>query len=278
MKELFFITSFVLLCYLIYSIVINKKIKLTKYIVSSSKIPVDFNGYRIILLTDIHNESYLNNDEFVKKVEKLKPNIILLGGDMIDSRRTNIDEAISLALKFNKDTPMYFVTGNHEYRVDENIEFIHRLQNIGIKVLRNEREYICIGDSKILLIGIDDPHFISQRGHHDEQIAVNKVLDELIDSKVYSVLLTHRPEFFEEFYQHGIDLALAGHTHGGQIRIPFIGGIIAPHQGFFPKYDAGVFVKGDTTLIISKGLGRSSFPIRINNQAEIVCIDLQCKS
>jgi predicted MPP superfamily phosphohydrolase len=90
----------------------------------------------------------------------------------------------------------------------------------------------------------------------------------------YTLLLSHRPERFGEYVASGVDLVFSGHAHGGQARLPFIGGVIAPHQGFFPEYDAGVFTEGDCSMVVSRGLGASIIPLRIGNRPELVVAQL----
>ena len=100
--------------------------------------------------------------------------------------------------------------------------------------------------------------------------------DLMTENDCLTVLLSHRPELFDTYVQKGVNLVFSGHAHGGQIRIPFVGGLVAPGQGLFPKYDAGVFAQGNTTLIVSRGLGNSIIPLRINNRPEIVIVTLNC--
>ena len=97
------------------------------------------------------------------------------------------------------------------------------------------------------------------------------------DKNKYSILLSHRPELFETYVDNNINLVFTGHAHGGQIRIPFIGGIIAPNQGLFPKYTSGIFTKNETNMIVSRGIGNSLFPFRINNNPELVIVELNNK-
>ena len=85
----------------------------------------------------------------------------------------------------------------------------------------------------------------------------------------FTVLLSHRPEHLSVYAKHSIDLCLTGHAHGGQIRLPFIGGLFAPNQGFLPKFDAGLFKEQNTTMVISRGVGSSQFPLRFLNPPEI---------
>ena len=118
-------------------------------------------------------------------------------------------------------------------------------------------------------MGIDDPDF--------DENSIN-LLGEICSDNVFTVLLSHRPELFYEYVCAGAELVLSGHAHGGQFRIPFIGGVYAPHQGILPEYDAGLYTEGDTNMYVSRGIGNSDFPIRINNRPEIVFIELTAKA
>ena len=105
---------------------------------------------------------------------------------------------------------------------------------------------------------------------------VSTKLNTLMEQETaYAILLSHRPELFETYAACGVDLVLSGHAHGGQFRLPFIGGLIAPNQGLFPKYDAGLFTDGNTNMIVSRGIGNSIIPIRFNNRPEIVLLELR---
>jgi predicted MPP superfamily phosphohydrolase len=95
------------------------------------------------------------------------------------------------------------------------------------------------------------------------------------DGNGFTILLSHRPELFDTYANHDLDLILSGHAHGGQFRIPFIGGVVAPNQGFFPKFDAGIYTDGDTNMLVSRGVGNSIFPFRVNNRPEIILIELK---
>ena len=127
-------------------------------------------------------------------------------------------------------------------------------------------------------MGIKDPAFRDEHLPEDEKSIARRAIEELQEEDdCYTVLLSHRPELFDLYVDSGMDLVFTGHAHGGQFRLPFIGGIIAPHQGFFPEYDGGQFNQGNTTMIVSRGVGNSIIPIRFNNRPEIVLVTLKCK-
>ena len=120
-------------------------------------------------------------------------------------------------------------------------------------------------------MGIDDPSFQEDYLFGDSGSVAQQAIENLQnESDGYTILLSHRPELFDLYVDTGMDLVFSGHTHGGQFRLPFIGGLVAPNQGFFPKYDAGRFSKGNTTMIVSRGVGNSIIPIRFYNRPEIV--------
>ena len=150
------------------------------------------------------------------------------------------------------------------------------LENTGVVVLEDRAMQLEYNGDDITLIGLSDPSFTLKGDMFGEVPAmVDTKLRGLIgDKDNYTILLSHRPELFEAYVNCGVDLVLSGHAHGGQFRLPFIGGLVAPNQGLFPKYDAGLYTKGDTNMIVCRGLGNSIIPIRFNNRPEIVLLEL----
>ncbi|MNM79644.1 putative metallophosphoesterase [compost metagenome] len=170
--------------------------------------------------------------------------------------------------------PIYFIPGNHESRIESYNELCDRLTSSGVKILNNKNVFIQKDSSSIGLIGLDDPAFI-QTSNQDELF--KKLLVDLskdIDSD-FKMLLSHRPEKIVDYKDAKVDLVFSGHAHGGQFRIPFVGGLLAPNQGFFPKYTSGIYKEDNTSMIVSRGLGNSIFPFRINNSPELVVVTLE---
>ena len=130
------------------------------------------------------------------------------------------------------------------------------------------------GKSTLELIGVDDPQFMERTSMLDQAIMQRKLQEIYVAEDSFKILLSHRPELFDVYVDHSMDLVLSGHAHGGQFRIPFFGGLVAPNQGFFPKFDSGVYEQDNTKMVLSRGIGNSIIPIRINNPPEIVYIDL----
>lgn len=167
-------------------------------------------------------------------------------------------------------------TGNHEASLSQYDELKAELENTGVVVLEDKAMQLEYNGDDITLIGLSDPSFTLKGDMFGEVPAmVDTKLRGLIgDKDNYTILLSHRPELFEAYVNCGVDLVLSGHAHGGQFRLPFIGGLVAPNQGLFPKYDAGLYTKGDTNMIVCRGLGNSIIPIRFNNRPEIVLLEL----
>jgi predicted MPP superfamily phosphohydrolase len=245
--------------------------------VNSSKIPKSFEGYKIVHLSDLHNKSFgKGQKKLVEKIDEIKPDIILITGDIVDSRRYNEAPSLELVNKIHKIAPVYYVSGNHEVR-SGNLETLQKkLEQNGCIVLRNENRVITKNGEEIVIAGVDDPfypyNYAEEKDILDARIE-NSIKD--IDKSKYKILLSHRPEKFPLYVENNIDITFSGHAHGGQVRIPIIGAIIAPNQGFFPKYSSGMYKEEESTMIVSRGLGNSIVPVRVFNRPEIVVTTLK---
>ena len=255
----------------------NNQIKLTEYIITSTKVLESFTCFEIAQVSDLHNaELGEENSKLLELLSEVEPHIIVLTGDLIDSRHTDIEIALDFAGKATQIAPVYYVSGNHEARVPEYEELKMGLSEAGVTVLENQNVQITRDGESITLMGIQDPSFRTDYLFGDAEVVSKQAISELQnESDGFTVLLSHRPELFELYVDTGVDLVFSGHAHGGQFRLPFIGGLVAPNQGFFPKYDAGLFKKENTTMIVSRGLGNSIIPFRINNSPEIVVAELR---
>lgn len=254
----------------------NTTLQVTKFDITNSKISKDFNNYKIIQVSDFHNTTSekLYND-LVEEIKTQKPNIIVLTGDLIDSRKTDTNVAINFLKDIKDIAPIYYVTGNHESRVNEYSQLKEQMKNLGINILDGKTIVLKQKDSIINLIGIDDPKFSSEVAVSDSEIIKTEINALEYDKNSYTILLSHRPEEFNTYVSENIDLVFTGHAHGGQIRIPFVGGVVAPNQGFFPKYTSGKYVEKNTTMIVSRGIGNSIIPFRINNRPELIVVELR---
>jgi len=149
------------------------------------------------------------------------------------------------------------------------------LKVLGVTVLEDEQIILEKNAEAICLIGVDDPSFQTDYLLGDTATVMNTKLKTLTsEDNAYTVLLSHRPELFDTYVERGVDLVLSGHAHGGQFRLPLIGGLVAPNQGLFPEYDAGLYAFDGTNMIVSRGIGNSIIPFRFNNRPEVVLIEL----
>ena len=255
----------------------NTALEINEYEIMSDKIPEAFTGFRIAQVSDMHNAEFgEGNEKLIELLSQTDPDIIVITGDLIDSRHTDIEIALDFARQAIKLAPVYYVSGNHEARVREYEDLKMSLVEAGVIVLEDQKVQITREGKSISILGIDDPSFQEDYLFGDAASVTSSALSELQnESDGYTVLLAHRPELFETYVDAGVDLVFSGHAHGGQFRLPFIGGLVAPNQGFFPKYDAGLFSEGSTTMIVSRGVGNSIIPIRFNNRPEIVVAELK---
>ena len=255
----------------------NKALMINEITIKNEKIPDNFSGFRIAQVSDLHNAEFgKGNKKLLSLLETCEPDVILLTGDLVDSRNTDIEIAISFSEKASAIAPTYYVSGNHEARIDEYEDLIEGLENAGVQVLKNESVLLEQSGNSICVAGMEDPSFVTDYLFGDSETVAIDVLSELIsDEDVFTILLSHRPELFDTYVECKADLVFSGHAHGGQFRLPFIGGIVAPNQGIFPEYDAGQFTKGSTNMIVSRGPGNSILPFRINNRPEIVLVELK---
>ena len=253
----------------------NSALMTSEQFVTSSRLPSGFEGFRIAQVSDLHNTEFgEGNRKLLEALEQAEPDIILLTGDIIDSRNTKPEISLAFAAEAVKIAPCYYITGNHEARVDH-LGFPEQLRSLGVTVLRKEAVTLERNGDTITLMGVDDPTFVVDYMTGDCRPVMTGALESLTAEKQgYTILLSHRPEWFELYRDFDIDLVFSGHAHGGQFRLPFVGGVIAPNQGFFPQYDAGVFTEGNTSMVVSRGLGPSIIPLRVGNRPELVVAEL----
>ena len=268
MKKLLKIVS--ILCFIyVFFIVNNEWLVITSYEYTSDRIPASFNEYKIVHVSDLHDaELGENHRNLIRKVKSTEPDIIFVTGDVIDSRRYDLEKSLRAIEQLVDIAPVYYVLGNHEVATNEMNYIYEQLELIGVHTLKNEHETIGINGEKIALAGIEDPLMGRSVGE------MMRIATRDIDSSTFTILLSHRPEKFDSYVEQSLDLVFTGHAHGGQIRLPFIGGLIAPSQGWFPNYTDGLFEAGETTMVVNRGIGNSIFPLRVFNRPEIIEITL----
>lgn len=273
MKKRIFILSAVLIPAVLWVWHGNSTVELTEYEIEAD-IPNAFDGFTIVQVSDLHNCTLgTNNKKVLDKIKEATPDIIVMTGDIIDARNTKVDVALAFAEEALKIAPCYYVSGNHEARIDYDGDvyenFRDALSGLGVTVLENENCDIIKNGEEITLVGLKD-------GGFDYSRTLDDMLNEaMCENENYKILLAHRPEYFD-LYQD-VDLIFSGHAHGGQVRLPFIGGLFAPGQGVLPKYDGGIYTEDERCMVVSRGVGNSLFPIRINNKPEIVAVKLKTK-
>lgn len=265
----------------------NRHLETTYYTYKAEQLGADLEGYRIVQISDLHNVKFgKNNQKLVDRIRECEPDMIVLTGDLVDSNHTNVDRAVQFVDEIVKICPVYYVTGNHEYWLEksEYDELMDGLVSAGVVILDNQVVEISRGDAKFRLVGLDDRSLADGTLEvllSDESIRNNQAeqKEETADNedsgeKELTVVLAHEPQYLARYAGTGVDLVLSGHAHGGQFRLPFVGGIVAPDQGFLPEYTAGEYYMNGTEMIVSRGLGNSVIPVRLFNYPEIVCVDL----
>ena len=275
----FAVVATILLGLIIWTAWGNTALELNHYIISSDRLPEAFDGYRIAHVSDLHNtEIGKDNEKLLAMLREADPDIIAITGDIIDSRNTDIDIALQFTKTAMEIAPCYYVTGNHEARVSEYDELKAGLTEQGVVVLEDATTEISLDGDTITLIGVNDPSYQTDYLFGDSETVMNGKLQEISDEENgFTVLLSHRPELFEIYADNNMDLVLSGHAHGGQFRFPFVGGLVAPNQGLFPKYDAGLYTEENTNMVVSRGIGNSILPFRFNNRPEVILIELEHK-
>lgn len=267
MKKIFILLLVVFLIF-VFLYTENNIIEITRYSIENEKITEELSGYKIIQISDLHNKDFGN--QIVNKIKKENPDMIVLTGDLIDSHHPDVDVAFELVEKLVQIAPVFYVDGNHEERFLDIEKYHDKYENLGVCVLINEKIEIHKNGSSFTLIGLQDPVFSDWQTFNENLQYLTR------RNKNFSLMLTHRPEYFKMYTPHPVDLILTGHAHGGQARIPFLNiSLFTPWEGFFPEYAQGTHVENDTTMIISRGLGASLCPIRLFNRPELVVITLE---
>lgn len=258
----------------------NKNLKVTKTSLNFNTLPPGFDNFKIAQVSDIHCNKVGSSDlTFINKIKKFSPDIIVITGDLLDSYNNDMDIAYNILCQLSVISQCYFVSGNHELRLPEEYEKLKEILNkLNITNLNNSSILLEKYSESINLVGVEDYNYFKNEDNLNHKANFKKTLENLHLANHFNILLSHRPEKFPIYIEANYDLIFSGHAHGGQWRVPFLGGIFSPSQGFFPKYTSGKYIQNDSTLIVSRGLGNSSFPIRINNRIELVLVTLKRKT
>ncbi len=289
----------VILALVLWSFIEKRLLKVTEYYIPAEgpgNAPEDL---KIVLLADLHNNTFgPKNVLLAEKIRELHPDLIIVAGDLITKQQTCIPgNAYDLMEALVKEYPIYYGYGNHERhlselmeeekgRIDEKIkaryesfiEFKRVLQNMGVHFLVDESLPFRKGNTALRITGLNAS---SECYNRTEVFPMDKAyLEKHIgkpDPREYQLLIAHHPIYFEAYAEWGADLTLAGHLHGGLVRLPHLGGVISPQYNFFPTYDSGVFIADNRRMIVSKGLGSHSFMLRLFNRPELVFIHIRKK-
>lgn len=269
MKKLLYVVFF-LVFIVIFLYVNNHWLVVSKHVYESEKVPVSFDGLRIVQISDLHDALFGNDQQkLIAKVKATNPDYIFITGDVIDSNRFNLEQSLQAVRGLVELADVYYVLGNHEVATNKVSEIYEALSSLGVHVMANESTVLERNGERLAIVGIEDPLM----GRTTEEML--DIATAYIPEDMLKLLLAHRPEVFSTYVNQEIDLVFSGHAHGGQVRIPGIGGLVAPGQGMFPKFTAGVYEEGKTKMIVSRGLGNSSVPFRIFNRPEIIIMDLK---
>lgn len=247
----------------------NRTLTVTTHRVAFPRLPADFQGFRIVQISDLHGQAFGEGQRrLLTLVESLEPDLVVVTGDLVDQRRRETAAALVLMEGLAAQWTTLFVEGNHEAVLPGYPLLRGRLQAAGVVVLDNATMEIPRGNAFIAVSGVQDDQTLGwgHRAALQERAGVHP--------DQFHVLLSHKPEHFPHYVADGFDLVFSGHAHGGQFRLPFLGGVVAPGQGFFPRWSEGIHQEGDTRMVVSRGLGNSIIPLRVNNPPEVVLVEL----
>ena len=267
---------FILFCIVVIVLDSNRYV-IREYTVKTDKVSL---SRTIVFLSDLHNKKYgKNNEKLIADVRGLKPDLVLVGGDMMTAYPgEDYSSGLHFVSEVCKDRPYVYAEGNHEYRAriytedynDLSDRYNNDLAKNGVKITINDHEDFF---SEIRVFSFSMAHEYYRR------FRLKPMPDDYIASEIgnpddgkFNRLLAHNPDYFENYVKWGADLTLSGHVHGGVVRIPFWIGVISPMCTLFPKYSGGKYKKKDKTMIVSRGMGMHTIPLRMFNPAEIVVI------
>ena len=258
----------------------------THYTVSSPKFENMKDEIRIAFLCDLHNRLYGERNHYlIDAIKEENPNLILIGGDMVLAKyKKGFQHALEFMEQLPQIAPVYACNGNHEQRMKDNPEeygdfdsYREQLVKAGVVFLENEVEYTFINGINIKISGLELPasYYLKKKNRRNITRRTMKSYVGMAEEKGYQLLLTHYPQPYNMYKSWGADLVLAGHLHGGMVRIPKWRGLLSPQWEWFPKYSGELTKDGNNTIIVSRGLGNHTVPVRLFNKAEIVIVTLK---
>lgn len=258
----------------------GKRLTLSRYELTSKRLPAGFDGLSIVQLSDLHGRIFKpNSDELVEKVAMLTPDLIVLTGDMFDKTHTRKQRQAILDLmeRLCERSVVYAILGNHETRSPKRSRIISEMRETGVRLLGNQGAILERGGDRIGIAGVETDPMKELYDIEDNQHVQGKLEKAMAryekDPVPFRILLAHKPELLGQYAEAGADLVFSGHAHGGLMEIPFSGGkrLLAPGQGLFPHYAQGLYRKENAMLVLSSGLGGP----RVGLQPEIVHVTLR---
>lgn len=258
----------------------DKYIEVNEREIYSDRIPEAFDGYRLVHVSDYHNAWFGRKARhLLNKIRQADGDMILITGDIIDRRTPNLRRSKYFIKQVSKILPTYYVTGNHEAHYKKWFKLKKYIAKSDMENLSFSSVKLTRGKESINIAGMPDLWFLGD----EEDPGVHWYFERMLQNRLnslsngFTILMSHRPELLHIYGKYELDLVLAGHAHGGQIRVPYIGGLYSPHQGILPEYSEGTHYRNGTALSVSRGLGNSRFPFRVFNHPEIVAITLKKK-
>lgn len=254
---------------------LDDRLETTHYVMESPEIPEEFTGFRILQFSDLHADSIPG---LVDEIRNEAPDVIVSTGDLVHDRGSYA-QGVRICKRLAEIAPVYAVTGNHDLWRSDYTELEKELTAIGVRTLHSERVLLEKNGARIGLCGIDDP--FSRDNARIKQV-IKSSLKKLPRYDGYDILLFHRANLLDLLKNHGFNLILSGHMHGGQFRLPKSGrGIISPKSSwsgnklFFPKYFAGHYNSQKTQMIVNRGVGNPMIIPRLFNRPEITVVTLR---
>lgn len=266
--------------------IIGKGLGLKKYELVFDSLPPAFHGKRFLFLSDLHGKSYgRENEHLLTLIHEMKPDFILVGGDMVvggvreDGTPNRYSEdsvkvSLSLLKRLRTEFPIFHAYGNHEEKLEKNLlmEYNKSLENLGVNLLDNGKAMLFVSEDAISLYGLSlGRHYYPKLKR--KKLRSEDIRDRIGESDDFSILLAHSPFYFEAYRNWGAKLTLAGHLHGGIMRLPLLGGVLGPDLLPFPKYSGGLYTEEGHQMIVSCGLGSHTIDLRVFNPPELTVID-----
>ena len=262
-----------------WTLVQNRWLTTSKYEVAVPGLPREFDGYRILHLSDLHKKRYGDGfNNLINSCSFLEPDVIFFTGDLFSRDEINLEPKPVLMQRLMKLAPVYYVIGNHEGDApDKAAALCEQLAQDGVHVLDNKTERLVRGSAYVNVTGavLPQSHYRAEEGGYSGLTEITpKLMKSLVgrpERGAVTLLLAHDPLPFKAYAAWGADVTFSGHVHGGVIRLPLVGGLLSPERWFFPKYSKGVYRLGSSQLVVSAGLGK----FRLHNPSQIILVTLK---